>query len=98
MSFRTRMMTTSLLLVAIVPPAAWATAAENEAPSPTIVSQWNAAALAEVRNGRLGPPIAARALAIAHTCMYAAWAAYDPHAVGTVLGGLLRRPARDRIT
>jgi hypothetical protein len=37
-----------------------------------------------------------RALAIAHTCMYEAWAAYDRKAVGTVLGASLRRPARER--
>jgi hypothetical protein len=52
----------------------------------TVVSDWNAAALAEVRLSRSlrnGPPIVARALAIAHTCMYDAWAAYDDIAVGT---------------
>ncbi len=38
----------------------------------------------------------ARALAIAHTCIYDAWAAYDGKAVGTRLGGSLRRPARER--
>lgn len=38
----------------------------------------------------------ARALAIAHTCMYDAWAAYDERAVGTALGGSLRQPARSR--
>jgi len=38
----------------------------------------------------------ARALAIAHTCIYDAWAAYDNKAVGTRLGGSLRRPAKDR--
>jgi hypothetical protein len=37
----------------------------------------------------------ARALAIGHTCMYDAWAAYDHKAVGTRLGGLLRRPPRE---
>jgi hypothetical protein len=62
----------------------------------SVVSDWNAAALAEVREGKLGPPIAARALAIAHTCMYDAWTAYDNRAVGTVLGALLRRPAAER--
>src|SRR5438876_7295865 len=65
----------------------------------TVVSDWNAAALAEVRLSkslRNGPPMVARALAIAHTCMYDAWAAYDPVAVGTVLGGNLRRPAAER--
>src|SRR5262249_7665548 len=49
----------------------------------TIVSDWNATALAEVRLSTLGPPIVARALAIAHTCMYDAWAAYDSVAIGT---------------
>jgi hypothetical protein len=52
----------------------------------TVVSDWNAATLAEVRLSRSlrnGPPIVARALAIAHTCMYDAWAAYDAVAVGT---------------
>ena len=52
----------------------------------TVVSDWNAAALAEVRLSRAlrnGPPMVARALAIAHTCMYDAWAAYDDIAVGT---------------
>jgi hypothetical protein len=38
----------------------------------------------------------ARALAIAHTCMYDAWAAYDHKAVGTRLGGSLRRPPPER--
>ena len=57
----------------------------------TVVSDWNAAALAEVRASKLGPPIVARALAIAHTCMYDAWAAYDDVAIGTVPGWDLRR-------
>jgi hypothetical protein len=35
----------------------------------------------------------ARALAIVHTATYDAWAAYDETAVGTRLGGTLRRPA-----
>lgn len=63
----------------------------------SIVSDWNKVALAEVRiNSRVGPPIMARALAIAHTCIYDAWAAYDVRAVGTVLGGSLRRPVEER--
>ena len=49
-----------------------------------------------VRNSALGPPMVARALAIAHSCIYDAWAAFDDRAVGTRLGGLLRRPARER--
>jgi hypothetical protein len=38
----------------------------------------------------------ARALAIVHTCIYDAWAAYDKKAVGTRLGGELRQPASQR--
>jgi hypothetical protein len=40
---------------------------------PTAAVVWNKAALAEVRLTRQGPPIAARALAVAHTCMYESW-------------------------
>ena len=60
--------------------------------SASIVSDWNATALAEVRLARQGPPIAARALAIAHTCIYEAWTAYDARALGSVVGDSLRRP------
>ena len=65
------------------------------AQSPTIVVQWNQAVLQGVRDGTLGPPMVARALAIVHTCAYDAWAAYDKHAVGTQLGGQLRRPTKE---
>ena len=62
----------------------------------SVVSQWDRAALMAVRATRLGPPVVARALAVAHTAMYDAWAAYDAKAVGTRLGGSLRRPASER--
>ena len=62
----------------------------------TIVGNWNQAALAEVRLGKLGPPIVARALSVAHTCMYDAWTAYDARALGAVVGDSLRRPPRER--
>jgi membrane-associated phospholipid phosphatase len=62
---------------------------------PNVVIKWNQAALQAVRDGTLGPPMVARALAIVHTCMYDAWAAYDQKAIGTQLGGSLRtRPSR----
>jgi hypothetical protein len=38
----------------------------------------------------------ARALAIVHTCIFDAWAAYDQKAVGTQLGGSLRRPKSEQ--
>jgi hypothetical protein len=44
--------------------------------SDSLVLRWNAAALQCIRESRLGPPIVSRALAVAHTCIYDAWAAY----------------------
>ena len=64
--------------------------------SSAIVVAWNAAALQAIRTTRPGPPMAARALAVVHTCIYDAWAAYDSVAVGTRYGGDLRRPAWER--
>jgi hypothetical protein len=58
--------------------------------------RWNSAALQGVRDAKLGAPIVARAMAIVHTCMYDALAAYDDRAVGTQLRGALRRPASER--
>src|SRR6266536_6642551 len=65
-------------------------------PGGSVVLRWNEAFLQGVRDSRLGPPMVARALAIAHTCIYDAWAAYDNKAVATRLGSSLRRPARER--
>jgi len=42
------------------------------------------------------PTINSRNLAIVLTAMYDAWACYDERAVGTRLGGSLRRPPRER--
>ncbi len=42
------------------------------------------------------PTVIARTLAIWATAMYDAWAVYDPKAVGSCLGGQLRRPPADR--
>ncbi len=58
--------------------------------------RWDSAALRGIRDAKLGAPVVARALAIVHTCMYDAWAAYDERAVGTQLGDALRRPASER--
>src|SRR5215470_817837 len=61
-----------------------------------VVIQWNQAALQGVRDSKLGPPMVARALAVVHTCIYDAWAAYDKRALGTQLGDSLRRPRSER--
>ncbi|MDZ4803900.1 MAG: vanadium-dependent haloperoxidase [Candidatus Eisenbacteria bacterium] len=60
-----------------------------------VVIQWNQVAIQAIRDARPGPPQAARALAIVHTAMYDAWAAYDERAVGTMLGDNLRRPSNE---
>jgi Domain of unknown function (DUF6851)/VCPO second helical-bundle domain len=64
--------------------------------TPNVIVQWNRALLQGVRESKLGPPMVARALAVAHTCAYDAWAAYDRSAVATRVGDTLRRPARER--
>ena len=61
-----------------------------------VVLRWNDAFLQGVRESKLGPPMVSRALAVAHTCVFDAWAAYDRLALGTRVGGALRRPARER--
>jgi hypothetical protein len=61
-----------------------------------VVLRWDEQTLATIRALKTGPTINARALAIVHTAMYDAWAAYDATAVGTRLGGTLRRPAAER--
>lgn len=63
---------------------------------PNVVIQWNQAALQGVRDSKLGPPMVARALAIVHTCIYDAWAAYDERALGTQMGRGLRQTRRRR--
>jgi len=78
----------SLLLPGFAIPASPASA--------DVVIQWNNAALQGVRDAKLGAPMVSRALAMVHTCMYDAWAAYDERAVGTQLQGALRRPTSDR--
>jgi hypothetical protein len=70
------------------------TSAQNR--SSNVVIQWNDAALQGVRDSKLGPPMVARALAIVHTCIYDAWAAYDEQALGSQFGGRLRRPSAER--
>ena len=83
-------------LALLAPRVAAAAARAGAASTANVVVGWNEALLQGVRESKLGPPMVARALAVAHTCMYDAWAAYDRQAVGTLLGGTLRRPARER--
>jgi hypothetical protein len=64
--------------------------------SQNVVLLWNGEVLDAVRAVGFAPTFTARALAIVHTCMYDAWAAYDGQARGTVFGDELRRPQQER--
>jgi hypothetical protein len=97
--------TTLAILVSSAPCSAggaWAAASDDgrhhrtAARQDEIVLEWNEVALEAVRRSTLGPPMVARALAIVHTCVYDAWAAYDPVAAGTQLGASLRQPRSER--
>lgn len=58
------------------------------------VRRWNLELLDAIRAERPGPTVAARALAVLHTCLYDAWALYDEVAVGTT--GAARVPKAER--
>ncbi len=62
----------------------------------TLAVKWNDVLLQCIRLSKIGPPMVARAIGITHTCGFDAWAMYDDVAVGTRLGGALRRPAAER--
>src|SRR2546428_3145454 len=74
----------------------WLAVAQPAVAQENVVLQWNDDLLQAVRNTKFAPMFTARALAIVHTCMFDAWAAYDSVAVGSRLGGTLRRPAKKR--
>jgi hypothetical protein len=63
-----------------------------------VVLRWNEELLQAIRANPAGtgPTITARALGVAHTAMFDAWAAYDAWAVGTRYGKTLRRPVAER--
>jgi hypothetical protein len=70
--------------------------AYGPSPNDDVLLRWDQEALNTIRATRAAPAVAARALAIVHTATYDAWAPYDPIAIGTRLGGSLRRPAAER--
>lgn len=77
--------TTSLLLLS----SAHAFSEENAA------IYWNKQILEAIRETHPGPTIVARALNIASTCAFDAWAAYDSNAIATQTGSKLRRPTSE---
>jgi hypothetical protein len=67
----------------------------NDLDDPTInvALQWNDKAVSAIAATRMPPAAAARALAVVHTAIYDAWAAYDAKAVGSLPGSPPRQPA-----
>lgn len=73
-------------LVAALTLASLATSSSRQvarAAADSVVLVWNEETLESVRKLPLGPTVTARALAVVHTAIYDAWAAYDPVAVDT---------------
>jgi hypothetical protein len=70
-------MLSSILIATVVGSALPARASTD-----SVVVVWNQATIEAVRRTAIGPPAVARALAIVHTCIYDAWAAFDPIAAG----------------
>jgi hypothetical protein len=83
-------------VVAARTPVAASVGGRVPARSDNVVLLWDEAALQAIRDTRPAPTVTARALAVVHASIYEAWAAYDPKAVGTRLGGSLRRPPTER--
>lgn len=74
----------------------WDSYAPEVLESDSLPMKWNQEFLAAVRVIAPPPTVASRNLAIIHTAMYNAWAAYDAKALDTQLGGALRRPPAER--
>src|SRR5215217_6420217 len=99
-----RKLTTVIGLVLILALGPVATVGRPEparaADGDNLVLVWNDQTLEAIRRLPPAPTVAARALAIVHTAIYDAWAAYDPLAVGTgwVPACVSRRPNGPRPT
>ena len=65
--------------------------------APTLVVRWNETLLACIRLQKLGPPMTARAIAMAYTAGFDAWACHDEVAVSTRAVPDFRRPAAERV-
>jgi hypothetical protein len=65
----------------------------NDLTDPTInvALQWNDVAVTAIKSTSTPPTVAARALAIVHTAMYDAWAAYDTKAIDSLPGSPSRQ-------
>lgn len=90
-----RRITAVVVALALLPPAAGLLPARADADLNPVL-RWDRILLNVLKDSKAPPTIAARALAVLHTCIYDAWAAYDPVAEGTRLGATLRRPPDER--
>ncbi len=76
--------------------------AAGPADAENVVLQWNKEITTALTVNHIGsehptpPPVGARTFAVVHEAVYDAWAGYDDRAVGTQLGGELRRPRAER--
>jgi hypothetical protein len=61
----------------------------------TVVVLWNEVMLAAIGHAPPRPTVVARALFMVHVAMYDAWTAYDPVAVPTISGYVVRRPVAE---
>lgn len=88
------------LAVALGAPTRAVSASQDRDPQrawkPSVVVQWNQALLEAVRRTGFRPMWTARALAVVHTAMFDAWAAYDRRADGVFWQAPIRRPGRER--
>jgi len=66
------------------------------APTSNVSVQWTEELLTSAGSSTIGPPAISRTLGIVSTAAFDAWAAYDAKAIGTRLGGSLRRPTAER--
>lgn len=74
----------------------WDSYAPEVLASDSLAIQWNHEFLVAIRVIAPPPTVSARHLAILHTAIYNAWAAYDDKAMDTQLGAALRRPPAER--
>ncbi|MGH9442141.1 MAG: vanadium-dependent haloperoxidase [Thermoanaerobaculia bacterium] len=82
--------------VLALPPAASAATDFGPQPGDNAVLKWNQALLQAIRETKPGPTIVARSIAVLHTAIFDAWAAYDDHAVPTRPHRDWRRPEAER--
>ena len=80
----------AVLLSAVMPALAYNDLSDGTA---NVAVQWNDACVTAIKSTSTPPTVASRALAMVHTAMYDAWAAYDTTAVGTLPDSPSRQPA-----